>query len=166
MAPAWFTRAMGYLGLKEVPGKENNPVIVGWWAKIRAPFKDDETPWCAGFVGGVLEECGLPSTRSASARSYMNYGVSLQCAYVGAIVVFQRGTPASGLGHVGFVAGQDAKGNLMVLGGNQGDCVSIKPFDRTRILGYRWPKEVPLPAIADKYLPLLNSDGKLSTNEA
>lgn len=51
----------------------------------------------------------------------------------------------------------------MVLGGNQGDVVSIKPFGRDRILGYRWPAGVPLPVLI---LPVVRSDGRLSQNEA
>jgi hypothetical protein len=67
-------------------------------------------------------------------------------------------------GHVGFVAGQDRAGNLMVLGGNQGDAVSIKPFARGRVLGFRWPADEPLPEAAA--LPVLTSSGALSRNEA
>jgi hypothetical protein len=59
--------------------------------------------------------------------------------------------------------GKDKAGNLMTLGGNQGDQVSIRPFPMSRVLGYRWPeKEVVILAP----LPILGSDGKISTNEA
>jgi len=79
---------------------------------------------------------------------------------VGAIVVFSR----DGGGHVGFVVGLDKYGNLMVLGGNQGDCVRISAFSFDRVIGYRWPSKFPKP---ERYrLPILNSDGTLSKNEA
>lgn len=161
--PSWIVHARTYIGLKEVPGKASNPTVVSWWSKISAPFRDDATPWCAGFVGGVLEETGIKSSRSASARSYLKWGSHLVAPCPGCIVVFWRGTPKGFSGHVGFVIGKDASGNLMVLGGNQGDQVSIRPFSRDRVLDYRWPSGFPVPPLS---LPVVASDGKLSTNEA
>lgn len=161
--PAWIDRARGYIGLREEPGSRHNPTILGWWERIRADFRDDETPWCAAFVGGVLEECGIRSTRSAAARSYLKWGRALARPVPGCVVVFWRGARAGWSGHVGFVTGRDGDGNLMVLGGNQADAVNIKPFARDRVLGYRWPDGVPIP---DAALPVLRSDGRLSTDEA
>lgn len=162
--PNWIDAARAYIGTREVGGNKHNPLILRWWTKIRAPFTNDETPWCAAFVGGVLEEVGIKSTRSASARSYLNLGVELDKPAYGAIVVFWRGKPDGWSGHVGFVVGKDAHGNLMVLGGNQKDMVRVDPFSTTRVLGYRWPGIAP--RLERFSLPLLTSDGKPSTNEA
>jgi uncharacterized protein (TIGR02594 family) len=162
----WLTLAKSYIGLSEVPGKEHNPKIVGWWKAIKATFIDDETPWCAAFVGGVLEECGIRSTRSAMARSYTKWGLPLAGPVVGAVVIFWRGSILGPSGHVGFVVGKDRRGNLMVLGGNQGDKVSILPFNPTRILDFRWPEGVPLPFCNWYNLPIVDSNGEVSTNEA
>ena len=78
--------------------------------------------------------------------------------------MFWRGSPSSANGHVGFVVGEDQHGNLMVLGGNQGDEVNIKPFSPSRVLAYRWPGI--WPASERFTLPVLNSDGRPSQNEA
>lgn len=165
--PSWVDVAKQYLGTSEVKGGKHNPRILKWWAAIRAPFTDDETPWCAAFVGGVLEECGIKSSRSASARSYCNWGRFLSVPSVGCVAVFWRGSPSGWSGHVGFVVGKDAAGNLMVLGGNQGDKVSIAAFPMSRVLAYRWPNEGFAPnARGMTNLPLLASNGQLSTNEA
>lgn len=162
--PHWLVRARRYIGLSEVPGKANNPTILKWWVAIKTAFIHDSVPWCAGFVGGVLEECGIQSTRSAAARSYLNFGKKIDKPALGCVVVFWRGNPKGYSGHVGFVVGRDANHNLMVLGGNQGDAVNIKPFSPSRVLGYRWPGITPRP---ERYnLPLLKSNGDLSTNEA
>ena len=59
--------------------------------------------------------------------------------------------------------GQDKAGNLMVLGGNQGDQVNIKPFSTSRVVGYRWPAGFDLTGAP---LETVQSDGKVSTNEA
>jgi len=159
--PRWLAAARRHVGEREVKGRQHNPLILRWWTLIRAPFTDDETPWCAGFVGGVLESVGIRSSRSAAARSYLSWGRALSAPRPGCIVVFERGPH---FGHVGFVAGADRLGNLLVLGGNQGDAVNIKPFARGRVLGFRWPADELLPEEAP--LPLLTSSGAVSRNEA
>jgi uncharacterized protein (TIGR02594 family) len=159
----WMLDARKHLGLKEIAGRRHAPKILRWWALIRAPFTDDETPWCAAYVGGVLESTGIKSSRSAMARSYLKWGRPLIRPTYGAVVVFWRGSPSSGSGHVGFVVGQDPRRNLMVLGGNQGNEVSIKPFDKSRVLGYRWPDGVDVPG---QHMPVLAHSGGLSINEA
>jgi uncharacterized protein (TIGR02594 family) len=163
--PLWLARARSFIGLRELPGKNTSTTIAGWLAKLKAPWKDDETPWCGTFVAAVLSDSGFkPVDGWAGARKWLNFGVKLPAPALGCIVVFWRGNPQGWSGHVGFVVGKDAKGNLMVLGGNQGDMVSIKPFSRDRTLGYRWPAGVPTPTM--NALPLLTSDGKVSTDEA
>lgn len=154
--PRWLTFARRYSGLREIKGKNHAPEILEMWKTLGLPFKDDETPWCAGFVGFALESSGITSTRSGMARSYEKWGVKLAKPAVGCI-------ERTGGGHVGFVVGRDAAGNLMVLGGNQADAVNVKPFAVTRATGFWWPKGEPLPEGA---IPTVQSDGKLSTNEA
>lgn len=165
--PRWLDRARAHIGQREIKGPRHNPLIVRWWEAIKAPFRDDETAWCGAFVGGVLAECGMASQivkGPAGARNWLKCGVPLDRPAVGCIVVFWRGSPSGWSGHVGFVVGQDRDGNLMVLGGNQGDAVSIKPFSRSRVLGYRWPSIWPT---EERFaLPVLASDGKVSTDEA
>lgn len=139
--PAWLMEARRHIGEREIKGPQNNPWIVGLWKAIkRGGIKDDETPWCAAFVGGMLEAVGIRSSRFESAKSYLDWGTPLSAPAVGCVVVFTR----EGGGHVGFVTGEDTRGNLLVLGGNQGDTVSIRAFPRSRVSGYRWPAAVPL----------------------
>ena len=161
--PKWIEEALKYLGQHEKYGKgEHNEQIVKFWemGKVDLDVSDDETPWCAAFVSAMLEEAGVKSARTGWARGYLKWGQKLGMPTNGAVVVFSRGPTA---GHVGFVVGRDADGNIMVLGGNQGDEVSIKAFSRDRILGYRWPSEEPLPDIK---LAIMDRKGKLSSNEA
>lgn len=162
--PNWIDIARRYIGAKEIKGSKHNPHIVRWWKSIMSSIRDDESAWCAAFVGGVLEECGIESSRSPAARSYLNWGVTLAAPAVGCVAVFWRGSRNSWSGHVGFVVGKDAAGNLMVLGGNQGDEVNIRPFSISRVLSYRWPENIAKPSHSS--LPLIHSDGKVSVNEA
>jgi hypothetical protein len=49
----------------------------------------------------------------------------------------------------------------------EGLAVNITPIPAGRPLSFRWPKEAPLPASAGvRSLPLIKSDGRLSTREA
>ncbi|HWW46529.1 MAG TPA: TIGR02594 family protein [Xanthobacteraceae bacterium] len=165
LEPRWLLLARKYIGVREIKGPRHEQQIVKWWEAIGAPFRDDETAWCGAMVGGVLSEAGLPIVSGgAAARNWLKLPVKLDRPAVGCVVVFWRGTRDGALGHVGFVVGQDRFGNLMVLGGNQGDEVCIKPFSRDRVLGYRWPSTWPLEERFN--LPVLASDGRVSTNEA
>lgn len=161
--PSWLAKARTYLGLREIHGPKNSPIILKFWREIRAAFTNDETPWCAGFVGACLEEAGITSSRAAYARSYLKWGQKLPGAAVGAICVLERG-PVNG--HVFFVVGRNAAGQVVGLGGNQGDMVKIEPFALARVLGWRWPVGQPLPVTGFGNLPLVGVGGAVSTGEA
>ncbi|MHB0925088.1 MAG: TIGR02594 family protein [Gallionellaceae bacterium] len=156
----WLAEAQKHIGTREIPGEKNEPKILQWWKAIRrGGIKSDAVPWCAAFVGGCLEAVGIVSSRYESAKSYLAWGQPLSAPVHGCIVVFER----TGGGHVGFVVGEEPTGRLMVLGGNQRDMVSIAPFDRARVAGYRWPSAIPLPGEA---LPQLASAQASSQEEA
>jgi len=140
VAVPWLERAKSYIGTKEIPGPKHNALVLKWWSLIRAPFTDDETPWCAGFVGGVLEELGIRSTRSASSLSYLTYGQPLTEPVPGAIAVKRR----KGGGHVTFVAGSDGKGGLWCVGGNQSDAVTMALYPASVFVAFRWPLSSPI----------------------
>jgi len=84
-------------------------------------------------------------SRAAAARSWLSWGRKLEKPTIGCVVVFWRGKRDGWQGHVGFYAGRARNGDILVLGGNQGDSVSIRPYSADRLLGYRWPETVPLP---------------------
>lgn len=153
----WIVSARAHLGAREIKGFRHNPVIVNFWKLARlSGIKNDEVPWCAGFVGAMLEANGIKSARSDSSRAYLNWGQGIDAPEYGCVVVFSR----PGGGHVGFCVGVDQGGRLLILGGNQGDQVSILPFDRTRVTGYRrvpWAGARPvLPVVADHRLSSAN----------
>ncbi|MEM8713532.1 MAG: TIGR02594 family protein [Planctomycetota bacterium] len=136
---AVYEAAAAYLGLKEWPGAKHNPQIVEFASMVGADWvQDDETPWCASFVGAVLAECGLVGTGKLNARSYLDWGepMDLKEAQKGDVVVFWREKPTSWKGHVGFYHGEVA-GSIEVLGGNQGNAVSVAKYPAGRLLGVR-----------------------------
>ncbi|RWP69446.1 MAG: TIGR02594 family protein [Mesorhizobium sp.] len=96
--PAWLSTAKKYLGQREVHGPQHNPHVLQWWKNMGAPFKDDETPWCGAFVGGVLVETGIkPVAGDASAQAWLKLPVKIPNPAVGCVVVFWRKSPTSGL---------------------------------------------------------------------
>jgi uncharacterized protein (TIGR02594 family) len=160
--PVWLRRAKQEIGVKEIPGPKHSARVLSYWELSKLAFRDDETPWCAGFVGAMLEDVGIKSTRSGMARSYSTWGQP--CGPIpGAIVVYWRGSKTGASGHVGFVVGKDKAGNIMTLGGNQGDAVTIAPFSPVRVLGYRWPSAFDP---SNTKLAVIESNGIVSTNEA
>jgi uncharacterized protein (TIGR02594 family) len=139
MEPKWMTIARAEIGVAEIPGKENNPRILEYFTatSYRPDFEDS---WCSAFVSWVLSQAGMESTHSASARSYVHWGVELEEPKNGAIIVFWRGDPNSMQGHVGFYIGE-TETDYLVLGGNQGDKVCIAHYPKSRLLAIRYPKE-------------------------
>jgi uncharacterized protein (TIGR02594 family) len=159
--PQWMAEARSYNGEREIKGREHNPLILRWWALIHAGFSDDETPWCAAFVGGILENHGIRSSRSARARSYLTWGRVLDRPVPGCIAVLERG-PVNG--HVGFVTGITRDGRIVLLGGNQGDEVNESPFEMSRVIGWRWPESVPIPYF--QQLPVIDPERPTSRRES
>jgi uncharacterized protein (TIGR02594 family) len=138
--PAWLQAAWAELGVREIPGDANAPEILRYFRDAGDDdVKAETTPWCAAFVGAMLKRAGIAGTGSLLARSYIEWGTALDEARLGAIAVFSRGDDPT-TGHVGFVLGE-ADGKLYLLGGNQGDAVSVAAFDASRLLGLRWPKD-------------------------
>lgn len=138
-APAWMRLAEGFLGTAETPGPDDDPRIVQFFRDVgRGDIVHDEVAWCAAFLGSCLERSGIRSTRSLMARSYLKWGVGLEVPRPGCVAVLRRGAdPAAG--HCAFFVRRTA-GRLLLLGGNQGDRVSISAFPASSLLGYRWPE--------------------------
>lgn len=161
-SPKWISEAMLYIDLAEIPGPKHSPVIQSWLHKLRAWWSDDETPWCGVFVAHCIEASGFALPKYwMRARAWADWGTRLAAPVPGCIAVFER----AGGGHVGFVVGRTSADRLMVLGGNQGNQVSIAQFNRARVIAYVWPPGVPVPAYTA--LAVLDAGGaQLSTNEA
>lgn len=143
-----YELAQAHVGLKEIKGPEDEQKIVQMFADVGHSWvKDDETAWCAAFVGAMLERSGLASTRKLNARSYLDWGepVKRQDAQQGDIVIFTRGDPNGWQGHVAFFV-EDKGHQIVVLGGNQSNAVTVSGYQPKRLLGIRrWPEPVTKP---------------------
>ena len=136
MAKTIFEAAIKYHGTREIPGKKNNSLIVGWTQSVLRWAKNDEIPWCSTFMNAMADEAGLQKSGKANARSWLKVGEAVQNPVVGDIVVFWRESPKSWKGHVAIYLGESDT-HIMCLGGNQGNAVSVANYPKERLLEYR-----------------------------
>jgi uncharacterized protein (TIGR02594 family) len=138
--PKWMEFALGEVGTRESPGIADSPRVVEYLEAVdlSTQLRHDATPWCSAFANWCMKQAGIPGTGSAAARSWLDWGKPLSTPKRGCIVVLWRKARDTPFGHVGFY--MRASGNrVSLLGGNQGDMVSISPYSAARVLSYRWP---------------------------
>jgi uncharacterized protein (TIGR02594 family) len=154
-APPWFQWALHEIGTREGPGN-TGPELARYAQLAHCGSQGDA--WCAIFANAALEAVAIVGSRSASSQSFRSHPgfVQLPGPALGAIVVFWRGSPDSGLGHVGFYRGEDAT-RIWTLGGNEADMVQIEALPKSGVsfglVGYWWPKSAPLPAVGPLMMP-------------
>lgn len=158
----WVAEMQAVFGLHEVRDKAK----LAAWLKSDGRTLGDPTalPWCGDAMETAMRR-GLPDEPLIDglkqnpywARNWAMFGRAAK-GY-GSIGVFERG-PKSG--HVGILIGEDAD-CYHVLGGNQGDSVSVVRIVKTRLIAARWP--VTWPRDPDP-LPRLTSQVAKSVNEA
>lgn len=157
----WLEAARAYIGLREIPGARHNGTILGWLRRLGAWWSDDETPWCGVFVAHIMREAGFEIPQHyMRAKAWAEWGARLlpERLAPGAVLVFGR----DGGGHVGFYVGEDLTA-YHVLGGNQGNAVSIARIAKNRLIASRWPRGEPVIGGPVR----LATDGRaLSRNEA
>lgn len=163
--PLIIKEALKLYGTWEWPGKEHNPVILGW-AKalgIESIYKDDETAWCGLSAAYVLTRAKkfipLKNYDLLRALKYKAFGEAVLHPGIGDVLVFGR----SGGGHVGFYVGE-SKDTYFVLGGNQGNQFNITEIKKDRMVAARRPVYTCVPASVKAVA--LNASGVVSSNEA
>lgn len=141
-----YELAQRFVGAKEVIGTTSNPQILAMLRLDDTWPEDDSVPWCSAFTNYIAWLLRLPRSKSLRARSWLLVGevITLEVAEPGFdVVIFKRGKgsqPGADIidapGHVGFYAGTEGT-KVLVLGGNQGDSVSILPYPKSMLLGVR-----------------------------
>jgi uncharacterized protein (TIGR02594 family) len=128
--------ALSKYGTKELPGGQHEADILKYFEEIGHQWvKDDETPWCAAFMNWCCLKAGYKGTGKLNARSFLDAGEKVETPELGDVVIFSRDNdPAKG--HVGIFIRE--KGDMIfTLGGNQSNQVSIWPYLKNRVIGYR-----------------------------
>lgn len=129
-----FTLAGRQVGLNE---RDQHAALQDYLKTGGASLDPAQTAWCAAFVNASLGQAGMQGTGSNLARSFMDWGEATTSPQAGDIAVFSRGDPNGQYGHVGFFEGYNPDGSIRVLGGNQGDAVSVSSYSPDRLLGFR-----------------------------
>ncbi|MFN8828837.1 MAG: TIGR02594 family protein [Labrys sp. (in: a-proteobacteria)] len=161
--PRILREALALHGVKEVVGTGSNPLILGWAKEcgLDDVYRSDATAWCGLFLAVIAKRAGWSVPDSPLwALNWGTFGTKSDQPMLGDVLTFSR---QSG-GHVGLYVGEDAS-HFHVLGGNQGDQVSIVRIARVRMkAARRSPWRVKQP---DNVRPVtLNATGApVSTNE-
>lgn len=171
--PPILLEAMKLLSIEEFAGRANNPVIIAWAKEVSEQesvgawladfYREDSTPWCGLFMAVIAKRAGAELFRRVlSARAWEGWGQPVQEAMLGDVMVFWRKSPDSGFGHVGLYVGEDDD-FYHILGGNQGDEVSV-----TRLPKYRFvcARRQPLDGLCLNVRKIfLDNFGPVSSNE-
>lgn len=160
--PRVIQHGLSLLGTEEIPGPKSNEVIMQWAEDLGLDkYTNDDIAWCGLFVAKVCQLAGRDVVPSPLwARNWAGWGEPVtDGAKLADILVFRRGTG----GHVGFYIAESAD-TYFVLGGNQGNEVSIVEIAKSRCIAVRRPKYNNMPESVKKYV--VSSSGTVSTNEA
>ena len=161
-APRHLLKAVELYGTTEIVGQQSNPVIMGWARELNLKqYTNDDTPWCGLYLGIVMKRADRQVVKDPLwARNWAKFGVASPSPMLGDVLVFSRGSG----GHVGFYVGE-TKQSYHVLGGNQGNSVSIVLIAKNRLIACRRPPYHTQPLNVRKIT--LDSAGVItSTNEA
>lgn len=139
-----YKLAERFVGIKEVGGTVDNPMIMSMLTLDMDWPKNDEVPWCSAFVNYVCWLLRLPRSKNLRARSWLQVGAAVpleQAAPGFDVVVLKRGTDhginvIDAPGHVGFYSGHDVA-SIEVLGGNQADTVKVSRYPTSSLLSVR-----------------------------
>jgi uncharacterized protein (TIGR02594 family) len=140
----WMEFALREYGIRQVSGRGRTVNVTAYLKATGVGQSSDETPWCSAFVNWCMLMAGFPGTKQASARSWLEWGQPLDFPVYGCVTVLWRGSRNSSLGHVGLFVGFYGD-SLLLLGGNQGRAVSVRPYSKERVIGLRWLDGFPIP---------------------
>jgi uncharacterized protein (TIGR02594 family) len=167
--PRMVSKARDLLGTKEVIGKADNPVIIGWAKEVGGDTAQvctsDSVAWCGLFMAVVAKRAGkTPPAAPYWALNWQKFGLSGGQPELGDVLTFVRTTPAGKkAGHVALYVGEDDE-CFHVIGGNQSDQVCFTRIDKDRLVAVRQPPYMNRPASIRPYM--LAAKGDRSTGEA
>jgi uncharacterized protein (TIGR02594 family) len=172
--PKVLAIAFQYMGIHEIKGSENNPVIMDMAKGLGIGdiyISDDKQAWCAVFGNHCLRLAGKPIDLHPKDRYDLMR--ALKTANLPEYEIVPRGQERAGDlvrlkredgGHNTFWIAETPNNRFIGFGGNQGNAVGFAEFDSDRIESVRRYYKTGIPESAQHYK--MDSTGKLSTNEA
>ncbi len=161
--PIIVLEGLKLMGTAEVPGAKSNAEIMSWAREVGVAniYTNDDIAWCGLFVALLVKRTGREIVKEPLwARSWLKWGVKSELPSLGDIMVFSRD---GGGGHVAVYIAEDAT-TYHVLGGNQGNKVSITRIKKDRLLDARSPIYKNRPESVRPYF--VSANGAISNNEA
>lgn len=129
-------RALDFYGLTEIPGVENNPIIMDFFREIGHTWvQGDETAWCSAFVNYIAKTEGYEYSGKLDARSWLDTIVKVDTPFRGCLVILWRVDPSSWQGHVGWWINED-NAFIYIYGGNQNNQCRVTPYPKNQLLAY------------------------------
>lgn len=160
--PRLVAEGLKLMGITEIPGPKSNSDIMAWAREVGVGhvYGNDDIAWCGLFVALVVHRSGRNIVKDPLwARNWAKWGVKAERPMLGDILVFKRGTG----GHVGLYIAEDAN-TFYVLGGNQGNRVSITRIMKDMLIDARRPIYNNRPDSVKPYF--ITASGAISTDEA
>lgn len=157
--PLWIKIAKKEIGVREIVGGHHSSRVLEYHATTSGKYSNDEVPWCGSFVNWVMRQAGHTSTIKypERAKAWRKFGTKTDGPVFGAIAIKKR----HGGGHVGFVIGKSKGGKyLYILGGNQGNMVSIKKYKKSVFDTFVVPK-----AYKRRYLAVYRGGSSVASSE-
>jgi uncharacterized protein (TIGR02594 family) len=133
-----YDAAAEYLGVKETPGRATTAAIAEMFRLAPSWLDQDDsvTAWCGIFRGyvGHVTATGMPAQHYRAA-AWLEWGqpVPLEAARRGDTVILSR----TGGHHVALYVSTPTGGTVRLLGGNQGNAVSLANFAAASVKGIR-----------------------------
>jgi len=165
--PRHIQAALGFMNTAEITGPKSNETILKWAKDIGIGdiYTNDDIAWCGLFFATCMKLADRPVPVPKDKYDYLRalkyktlwQAVQPSTEGLGDILIFQR----EGGGHIGFYVAESPT-TYSVLGGNQGNRVSIVEIAKSRCVAIRRP-------LYANYKPekiLLKKAGSTSKNEA
>jgi uncharacterized protein (TIGR02594 family) len=162
--PKMVQIALDLHGTTEVPGPRSNKNILAMARLLKIDYKTDSIPWCGLFMAYVASKAGYDYPNwPLAALNWKTFGMYNQDQpSLGDVLVFKR----DGGGHVGLYIAEDDE-CYHVLGGNQGNTVSIVRISKLRlVMGRRAIWKVGQPESVKKYKVAVSGKAPISRNES
>ncbi|MBQ4819927.1 TIGR02594 family protein [Aquimarina sp. MMG016] len=104
--------------------------------KTEKKIEDQENSWCSSFVSWCLDQTDYKGAKSAGSQSVLwkegKLFKRIEEPEFGCIVVFTNYVKSDGhqnaKGHITFLYGRDTAGDLICLGGNQGQRIKFSRY--------------------------------------
>jgi uncharacterized protein (TIGR02594 family) len=144
-AAPWMKIALSQLGYSQ----QANPTIIQSYLRGVGLSNSSSatTPWCSAFCNYCMTQAGVNGSRSAAARSWLNWGKSIDFSIpsnisYGSVFVVSRLSSNPYSAHVGFFVKDNGNGWFQALNGNAGGgtgIVKYSNFQYSQLLGMRMP---------------------------